>query len=82
MRPRHRIDHRLDRGEIAHVELDSGSLVAELARQSFRFVDRHVSDDNLGAFRSEAAHNGRPNALRTAGDDGDLILQFHIASPD
>ena len=73
-------DHRVDRLAVGDVDREARRLRARLAALRDRGVHRlglHVADDDDGAFAGELECCCQADALGSAGDDRDLVLESH-----
>ena len=70
-------DRVFDRRHLRHVDFDRERFVAVQRRGLLGLRERYVGDRHFRPFGDVAIDDRRANAARAAGDEGDLILQFH-----
>jgi hypothetical protein len=79
----HRGDHRVDiraPGDIAGDADRLGTASPQLGRKGLGAVRGEIDDPDARALAREGPRDGRADALRSAGDCGDLPVELHRAS--
>ena len=71
-------ERALDRGALAHVDLDCDGVFANLLRRSLRRLAIDISDRDLHAASRERVRDGAADALRAAGYERALAVELRI----